>query len=119
MEKTSGQLSRPARPLFCDITNPIYDRLQGRAFIAYLLFVLLVSLEKYFCPHVFNRFDEDEPTFLLLVPIHCSNAPATDTVNWNSHRCALPVHRPTAANVQGGEPNQIYTVGGMFRNHDL
>src|SRR6202171_6537757 len=115
MEKTSGRLSRPARPLFCDITNPIYDRLQGRAFIAYLLFVHLASLEKYFCPDVFNRFDEDEPTFLLQVPIHCSNLASKDTVNRNSQRRGLPVHRATAANDQVGEPIHITTVDGWLR----
>src|ERR1700736_2717093 len=59
-----GEMSRPARPLFCDVSDAIYDGLQGGAFIAYLLFVLLASPKDYFCPDVFNRLDEDEPSFL-------------------------------------------------------
>jgi hypothetical protein len=104
---------------FCDVSDDIYDRLQGGAFIAYPLFVLLASLEDYLFPNVLNRFDEYEPSLLLQMPIHSSNLAPKDAVNRNSQRRSLSVHRAAATDYKVREPSQVYVVDSMFGNHHL
>src|SRR6202049_50179 len=87
--------------------------------MANCLIRLLASLEDYLFLDVFHGFDEDELPFLLQMPVDRSKLASKDSINRNSQRHSLSVHRAAATDYQVGEPNQIDTVDSMFGNHDL